>query len=98
MEYNEIYAMLSDIRLKKNHDYGDSFGKSFREFGIFAPVVRMSDKMERLKTIIDTVDMVKSETMLDTLFDLANYAIMTIHEVTISRELNGSDDYEGQTC
>ena len=35
----------------KNADYGDSFSDSFREFGIVSAVVRMTDKMNRIKSL-----------------------------------------------
>jgi hypothetical protein len=80
MDYKEIYDILDDIREAKNADYGDSFGEGMREFGLISSVVRMSDKMERLKSLCKKQSLVQKETILDTLFDLANYAIMTIHE------------------
>lgn len=68
-------------RIIKNHDYGDSFKKSIKEFGIIASVVRMSDKMERVKQLVKVKDSMVDESIRDTLMDLANYAIMTIIEL-----------------
>ena len=65
----------------KNADYGDSFSKSYKEFGLVAPVVRMSDKMERIKALSKDDAKVKDESIKDTLIDLANYAIMTVIEL-----------------
>ena len=65
----------------KNADYGDSFSKSYKEFGLTAPVVRMSDKMERIKFLTKADAKVKDESIKDTLIDLANYAIMTVVEL-----------------
>nr|DAX75159.1 MAG TPA: Nucleotide modification associated domain 1 [Caudoviricetes sp.] len=67
----------------KNADYGDSFSKSYKEFGLVAPVVRMSDKMERIKALSKADAKVKDESIRDTLLDLANYAIMTVVEMDI---------------
>lgn len=65
--------------IAKNHDYGDSFKKSLDEFGPLAAVVRMSDKMERIKTLVHHHTEPKvNEKIEDTLLDLANYAIMTL--------------------
>lgn len=67
---------------RKNHDYGDSFRKSLEEFGLVAAVVRMSDKMERIKTLSKGEKAkVQDEKIRDTLMDLANYAIMTVMEL-----------------
>ena len=45
----------------KNYDYGNSFDKSMDEFGLTASVVRMSDKMERLKSLTKKKAQVKDE-------------------------------------
>lgn len=72
--------MLKTYR-DKNADYGDSFAKSYDEFGLVAPVVRMNDKMERIKALSKADAKVKDESIKDTLLDLANYAIMTVVEI-----------------
>jgi hypothetical protein len=67
----------------KNADYGDSFGESVREFGAVAGLVRISDKFNRLKTLLrGNAQQVQSESVEDTLMDLANYAIMLRMELT----------------
>ena len=92
MEYKEIYELLDKIRKAKNADYGDSFGKTFREFGMIAPVVRIADKVERLKAISSIERQVEDETIDDTLLDLANYAIMTFRERSYERDRLGMDE------
>lgn len=77
--------MLKTYR-DKNADYGDSFSKSYEEFGLTAPVVRMSDKVERLKSLSRARARVKDEGIRDTLIDLANYAIMTVVEMDMEDE------------
>lgn len=72
-ELNEIYA-------RKNHDYGDSFGKGYAEYGMVMAVIRLEDKLNRLKSLIKADSLVKDESINDTLMDLANYAIMTVIE------------------
>ena len=75
------------IYVKKNTDYGDSFSKSYKEFGVIAPVVRMSDKMERIKQLSKAEDIkVKDEPIRDTLIDIANYALMTVVEMDLEEE------------
>ena len=80
-ELNEIYA-------RKNHDYGDSFGKGYAEYGMVMAVIRLEDKLNRLKSLIKAEALVKDESINDTLMDLANYAIMTVieRERTITNE------------
>lgn len=64
---------------KKNSDYGNSFEASLDKHGIVASIVRMSDKMNRLEALTDDsrTQQVGSESLLDTLEDLSNYAAMT---------------------
>lgn len=64
---------------RKNHDYGNSFEESLDQFGIVASIVRMGDKMKRLESLTDDskTQQVGSESLLDTLEDLSNYAAMT---------------------
>nr|DAD72787.1 MAG TPA: Nucleotide modification associated domain 1 [Siphoviridae sp. ctYBm1] len=68
-----------DTFCRKNHDYGNSFEESLDQFGIVASIVRMSDKMKRLASLTDEskTQQVGSESLLDTLEDLSNYAAMT---------------------
>jgi hypothetical protein len=70
---------LSKIYEAKNKDYGDSFTKSFDKFGMVMPLIRLEDKLNRLESlVINGEARVHGESMIDTLMDLANYAIMTI--------------------
>lgn len=64
---------------KKNSDYGNSFEESLDTHGIVASVVRMGNKMNRLEALTDDsrTQQVGSESLLDTLEDLSNYAAMT---------------------
>ena len=77
-----ICNQLNAIYERKNHDYGDSFSKSFREYGMTMPCIRLEDKLNRLKALAKSGDArVDDESVRDTLLDLANYAIMTVLEM-----------------
>ena len=73
------YDHQYDTFCRKNHDYGNSFEESLDQFGIVASIVRMSDKIKRLESLTDEskTQQVGSESLLDTLEDLSNYAAMT---------------------
>lgn len=73
------HAELTDIFKKKNADYGNSFEESLEKHGLIAAVVRMEDKMLRLTNLSknDTEQLVSDESLIDTLKDLSNYALMT---------------------
>lgn len=60
----------------KNSDYGNSFESSLDEYGLIAALIRMEDKMGRLRTLIKSEAKVKDENISDTLRDLSNYALM----------------------
>ena len=73
---------LVKIYKAKNKDYGDSFSDSFKEFGLISAVVRMNDKMNRIKSLSKKGGRhVEDESLRDSLMDLANYAMMTVIEL-----------------
>lgn len=73
---------LNDLYARKNADYGDSFGQSFKEEGLAMARIRLGDKLNRFKTLSRSVECkVLDESIRDTLIDLANYAIMTVLEM-----------------
>ena len=65
----------------KNSDYGDSFHKLFEECGMTYAYGHMAEKLERVKSLMKDDAKVKGESMKDSLYDLANYAILTIMEL-----------------
>lgn len=77
--FREITDNMADLYERKNKDYGDSFSNSLDEFGVIAGVVRLSDKMSRIKALTKNGEqLVLDESIKDTLQDLANYSIMTM--------------------
>lgn len=80
--HRKLCEELNELYEKKNHDYGDSFHLSYMEEGMAMPRIRMSDKLNRFKTLSRAENQeVKDESIRDTLIDLANYAIMTVMEI-----------------
>lgn len=78
--FEEVLAEMLQTFLKKNHDYGNSFSKTYEEFGLVSALTRMNDKMERLKSLLKAQAKV-DESVRDTLMDLANYSVMTVMEL-----------------
>lgn len=78
-ELNRIYQL-------KNKDYGNSFSKQFEEYGLVSSAIRIEDKLNRLKNLINNEQQVNDESIEDTLLDLANYAIMTVMELRNNKE------------
>jgi len=80
-KHAEICKQLNQIYRDKNHDYGDSFGETYKKLGIISAVTRITDKVNRLQSLCTKEHKVEDESIRDTLMDLANYAIMTIIEI-----------------
>ena len=76
--FKTITEKMLDTYERKNHDYGNSFDESLNEFGLVASVVRINDKINRLKSLYNKDAKVADESLRDTLMDLANYSIMTV--------------------
>lgn len=87
-KFSEITLELYELYCAKNQDYGDSFGKTYEEYGPVMAAIRLEDKLRRFKQLIKSESMVKDESIRDTLVDLANYSIMTIIELDKEKEPN----------
>lgn len=81
-----ICKELHELYVRKNHDYGDSFHKSFEEWGLTMTAIRLGDKYNRICKLIKVEAKVNDESIRDTLIDLANYAIMTVMEIDNGRK------------
>lgn len=90
--HEEVCRMLTEVYIKKNKDYGDSFGEMFQELGIITAVTRIGDKYGRLKNLVKVGErQVKDESIRDTLLDMANYCIMTVMELEIQEREKGRE-------
>lgn len=87
----EICAELNEIYGRKNADYGDSFGETFRKLGIISAVTRITDKVNRLQSLCVRAAQVGDESVRDTLLDLANYAVMSVIELERSNTSETED-------
>lgn len=90
-EHFKICKKLNDTYRRKNLDYGNSFSKQFKEYGITSSAIRIEDKFLRFKNLLKNEAQVKDETIEDTLLDLANYAIMTVMEMKNQKGENKHD-------
>ena len=81
-EFVSICGEMAELYDAKNWDYGDSFGKSFQEWGMPMACIRLTDKLNRLCALTKSGEQrVQDERIEDTLRDLANYSIMTLIEL-----------------
>ena len=94
----DVKRML-EIAEAKNHDYGgkdsnpfanfmavESLGIATAEKGI---LVRMTDKMSRINTLLSAEAKVNDESVADTLIDLANYALILKALLAYKKQING---------
>ena len=82
-DFNGICRDLMALHARKNNDYGNAAHESYKEFGLISYVIRLNDKMKRLKSLTKpgSKQEVKSESIEDTLMDLAAYSIMAIESL-----------------
>lgn len=80
--FADALQAMNALHMAKNTDYGDSFHKTFEEFGAIAGTIRLNDKMNRVKALVKNGKAeVKDESLKDTLLDMANYAVMLYVEL-----------------
>lgn len=92
-QHAAVCAELTSTYERKNHDYGDSFSRNYSEYGMVYPIIHMQEKLDRIKTLSKQSECMVSESLEDSLLDLANYAIMTVVENSNRRTrlANGRD-------
>ena len=79
--FRDITDKMYDTFKAKNTDYKNSFHKIFKECGMTYAYGHMAEKLERINSLRKDEAKVKGESMKDSLYDLANYAILTIIEL-----------------
>lgn len=71
----ELADRISTLVEKKNHDYGNSW----QRYGIFTPLIRINDKILRVKTLASgETALVADENIKDTLEDIIGYAALAL--------------------
>ena len=82
-QHRQLCEKIHSTYVAKNKDYGDSFTRTRAEakYPELVIITRLSDKFYRLKTLLEGAEQqVKSESINDTLLDLANYCLMELLE------------------
>ena len=88
--FKEITDKMSDTYKRKNSDYGNSFSNLFEECGMTYAYGHLAEKVERINSLRKNDAKVHGESMIDSLYDLANYSILTIMEIE-KRNEHGTD-------
>ena len=76
---NSISGEIINLLIKKNRDYGNSYFKLREEFGRVAFVVRLADKIERLKTLLKNKPQVMDEREENTIKDIIGYCLLELY-------------------
>ena len=90
---NNIYLTLEEVLVKKQLDYGPGNINNSPGGPINGILVRMNDKMERLKHLLYHADgEPQNESIDDSFLDIANYAViaMMVRQGTWPANINGS--------
>lgn len=89
-KFRKITTEISNLYERKNKDYGNSFSISVQKYGLISALTRISDKFNRLESLVlnKNTPCVENETLKDTLLDLASYCIMTTIELNHSNNKN----------
>lgn len=70
---------LATTVINKNHDYGNSFESTMNNYGNNVLLIRLSDKLNRIESLMSGKDQqVSDESITDTLKDLAGYSILAV--------------------
>ena len=91
--HDDILTSIHKMYINKNHDYGDSVHDTYEKYGLVSFLVRMEDKLNRVRNLskddVKITDVkVQDEKIEDTLLDLANYAILAVMELKLDKDNN----------
>ena len=80
-----LHSQQEALYAEKNEKYQDAFGKTYAEYGPTVAIIRLEDKLNRVKALVAAgLDDSNGESLVDTLTDMANYANMFIIELGAS--------------
>lgn len=84
---NDLFAEVKDIIVSKNENYGDSFSKQYKKYGMVSVEMRLNDKFMRLEQLVKGEKDKVGESIEDTLKDIIGYATLALIE--LEGEQNG---------
>lgn len=77
-----LHSQQQAIYAEKNEKYDDAFAKTYAEYGPTVAIIRLEDKLNRIKALVAAgLDDSNGESLVDTLIDMANYANMFLIEL-----------------
>lgn len=79
--FKQITDEMVNLYERKNNDYGNSIHDTYMKYGAVAYLVRMEDKINRVRSLTQSNNQKVDEKIKDTLIDLANYSILMLLEL-----------------
>jgi len=85
-ELTQIIESVKTLLLAKNASYGDD---NLRRFGRYGILVRVSDKIERIRNLLESGKTAVFESELDTWMDIAGYAVQAVRFIKEEQKRDG---------
>jgi hypothetical protein len=79
--FKQITNEMVNLYERKNSDYNNSIHDTYMKYGAVAYLVRMEDKINRVRSLVRNKEQKVDEKIHDTLVDLANYSILMLLEL-----------------
>lgn len=77
-----LHSQQQALYAEKNEKYDDAFAKTYAEYGPTVAIIRLEDKLNRVKALVAAgLDGSNGESLVDTLMDMACYANMFLIEL-----------------
>jgi hypothetical protein len=81
-QYNDIFHRIADevadTVSQKNHDYGNSYFRLRKEWGVQSFGVRLGDKYHRLANLLKGTEAQVDESIEDTIRDVIGYCLLEL--------------------
>lgn len=82
LDFSSVCDEVRVLLEQKNSAYGSSVNQTYEHYGLMAYLIRMEDKVNRLRTLVkDSSISEDDEKIEDTLKDLAGYSILAIAQL-----------------
>lgn len=75
-EYERIVTDTMSLCKKKNKDYGSSVQDTYQKFGDISYLTRITDKYNRICSLMSKDNEVEDESILDSIKDMGNYCFL----------------------
>ena len=89
--YENLSKQMHETYVSKNNDYGDSVIKTYNDFGMISFATRIADKFNRFTHLVKKgAQLVKDESIEDTLIDMANYCMLAVVEMRMRKNMSSA--------